>query len=48
MKRNKHNSCWTECIAYILKLDPDRVPFFIRHKKWIIETDNWLRKRVYI
>jgi len=39
------NTCLTESVAYIFKLDPEDVPFFIRYDRWFKYLYNYYQKK---
>ena len=53
MKRTKRqdgkNTCFTDCIAFVLGLDPKDTPFFIGYspETWIKRTQDFFKERGY-
>ncbi len=47
MLKRDGNDCLTRCVAWILKLDHKRVPFFIGNKNWFNYLNRWLGKKGY-
>lgn len=39
------NTCFTDCIAFYLCLNPKRVPFFIEHQDWVARVKKYFRKK---
>lgn len=46
-REGENGTCWTACIASILELDHDDVPYFIDSKDFYGQTANWLRDKGY-
>jgi len=48
IKKNGINTCLTDCVAYLLKLDSKNVPLFIKHRFWLSKSlKHWLLYRGY-
>lgn len=48
LKRTDQNSCFTDCIAFMLKEDTLKVPFFIKHDDFVKRAKRYCLKRGYI
>jgi hypothetical protein len=49
LKRNEGiNTCFTDCVAYVLKRDSKKTPFFISWgRDWWQKTKRWLKRQGY-
>ena len=44
---NGTNTCFTDCVAFILDVHPRKVPFFIEHHAWFWYVKKFFRRRGY-
>lgn len=47
VRDEKRNTCFTNCVAYIMKRHSSRVPFFIGYDDWIVRAMLYLEKYGY-
>ena len=43
---NTENTCWSDCLACLLEIEPERVPKFVKlyGEKYMNMTRVWLKK----
>lgn len=47
IRKDGHNTCFTDAVAFVLGQDPKDTPFFIGYKNFITETKKYFTKRGY-